>query len=91
MFALCKDFDELSLEDDTGGSSSSSSSTSLVQPSSYGYRGTFHRFLRSWTHSLLSQSIIELPRRLLILRIHHHSSRSNNLTYGDWFSLSSWP
>lgn len=46
MFALC-------------GSSSSSSSTSLVQPSSYGYRGTFHPFLRSWTHSLWSQSIIE--------------------------------
>jgi len=71
MFALCKDFDDLSLEE--GGSSSSSSSTSLVPPSSYGYRGTFHRCLRSWTHSLWSQSIIkqlrapfiELPRNLM--------------------------
>ena len=73
MFALCKDFDDLSLEDNTGGSSSSSSSTSLVPPSSYGYRGTFHRFIRSWTHSLWSQSIneqlrapfIELPRHFM--------------------------
>lgn len=71
MFALCKNFDALSLEDDTGGSSSSSSSTRNVQPSSY---GTFHPLLRSWTHSLWwNQSIIEqlrapfidLPRHLL--------------------------
>lgn len=72
MFALCKDFEELSLEDDTG-SSSSSTSTSQVQPSSYGYRGTIHRFLRSWTHSLWSHSIseklrapfIEIPRHFM--------------------------
>lgn len=70
MFALCKDFEELSLEDETG---PSSSSTSIAQPSSYGYRGTFHRFLRSWTHSPWGQSIneqlrapfIELPRPFL--------------------------
>lgn len=61
VFALCKEFDELSLEDNTGGSSSSSS-TSQVQPSSYGYRGTFHSFLRSWTHSLWNQPIIEQLR-----------------------------
>lgn len=73
MFALCNDFDELSLEDKTGSSSSSSSSTSQVLPSSYGYRGTIHRFLRSLTHSLLGQSIskqlrapfIEIPRHYM--------------------------
>ena len=92
MFSLCKDFDELSLEDGCSSSStslvlssssssstslvlpsSSSSSTSLVQPSSYGYRGSFQSFLRSWTHSLWSQLIIEqlrapfieLPRHLM--------------------------
>lgn len=41
MFSLCKDFEDLSLEDKTDGSSSSSSSTILAQPSSYGYRGPF--------------------------------------------------
>lgn len=71
MFSLCKDFEELSLEDKTGGSSSSS--TALVQSSSYGYRDTFHRFLRSCQNSLLRPSIIEkvrapfidLPRHLI--------------------------
>lgn len=48
MFSLCKDFEDLSLEDKTDGSSSSSSSTILAQPSSYGYRGPFDPFLRSW-------------------------------------------
>ena len=43
------------MEDNTGGSSSSSSS------SFYGYRGTFHRILRSCTNSNL-QSIIEQLR-----------------------------
>jgi len=47
MFSLCKDFEDLSLEDKTEGSSSSS--TILAQPSSYGYRGPFDPFLRSWT------------------------------------------
>lgn len=64
IFSLCKDFDKLSLEDNTDnteGSSSSSSSTSLVPHSSYGYRGNFHRFLRSWTHSLLRPSISLRP------------------------------
>lgn len=71
IFSLCKDFDELSLEDKTGPSSSSSSSTSLVQPSSYG--ATIHRFLRSktnsqWSHSiseLLRAPFIEVPRNLM--------------------------
>ena len=75
MFALCKDFKNLSLEDDTVGSSSSSSSSSksIVQPYSYGYRCTFNSLLRSWTHSLWGQSMIkqlrapfiELPRRFM--------------------------
>lgn len=77
MFSLCKDFDKLSLEDNTGGSSSSSSSLyssrSLVFPSSYGYRGMINSFLDSCTHSLWSKHlieqirapIIELPRNIL--------------------------
>lgn len=73
IFALCNDFDELSLEDiapsmedkapsledNTGPSSSSSSST--IQPY-YSYRNTYHRFLDCRTHSLFSQSIIEQLR-----------------------------
>lgn len=66
VFALCKDFDKLSLED--GGAS-----TSQEKPPSYGSRGSFHRFIRSWTPSLWCQSItekvrapfIELPRYLM--------------------------
>lgn len=81
MFALCKDFDELSLEDNTGGSSSSSSSTSLVQPSSYGYRGTFHPFLRSWAHSLWSQSIIEQLRAPFIELPRHFMDSSSFQSY----------
>lgn len=79
LFALTKKFDELSLEDYTGGSS-----TSQVQPSSY--RGTFHRFLRSWTDSLWSPSIneqlrapfIELPRNSLWSQIINEQQRTIN-------------
>lgn len=70
MFALCKDFDELSLQDDRVGSSSSS--TSLVQPSSYGYRGSFLPFFRSltpsWSRPFIEQlraPFIEFPRHLM--------------------------
>ena len=52
IFSLCKDFDNLSLDDKTG----ESSSTSLVKS---GYRSTFRHFLRSCKNSLLSKSIIE--------------------------------
>ena len=72
IFSLCNEFNKLSLEDKTGGSSSSSStSTSLVQPSSYGYRETLLR--RGSTHDNRCQSIInqlrapfiELPRHYI--------------------------
>ncbi len=72
MFSLCKEFDNLSLEDNTEGSSSSSSS--VVQPSSYyGYRSMINRFLHSSRHSLWSKHlaeqirapIIEVPHRIL--------------------------
>ena len=64
IFALCKDFDALSLED------KGCSFTSLVQDWSYGYR---ERFLHHCRSSSLSRSIIEqlrvpfleLPRYLL--------------------------
>ena len=46
IFSLCKEFEKLSLEDNTAGSSSSTS-TSLVQPSSYS--GSLLRFLLSRT------------------------------------------
>lgn len=70
MFALCKDFDKLSLKDDIG---PSQSSTSCVPSSSYGYRCIIDRFLHSRTHSLWCKSIIEqlrapfieFPRNLL--------------------------
>lgn len=74
IFSLCNEFDKLSLKDNTGASSSSSStSQSLVQPSSYDYRDTLLRFLRSYTHSHRCQSIInqlrapfiELPRHYM--------------------------
>ena len=47
MFALCKDFDELSLEDDRSKS---------------GYRGNSDRFSRYWTHDIWSVTLIEQLR-----------------------------
>lgn len=76
MFSLCKDFDELTLEDNNG-RSSSLSSTSQVQTSSYGYRGTFHRFLRCWRHSILSPSIIEKIRAPFIAIPRHFMDLSS--------------
>lgn len=78
MFALCKEFDKLSLEGITGGSSSSSSvpasssSTSLVQS----YRDTMHTFFNNLHSNLLDHiswpiveklqaPFIELPRLVL--------------------------
>lgn len=52
MFALCKDFDELSLEDNR--------STNQVSPS--GYRGNIERFCRYWTHDIFSMTFIEQLR-----------------------------
>lgn len=73
MFSLCKEFDNLSLEDNTVGSSSSSSSvvqptsSSVVQPSSYyGYRSMINRFLHSCRHSLWSKHLIEQIRAPII-------------------------
>lgn len=68
MFTLCKEFDNLSLEDNTVGSSSSSSSVvhSVVQPSSYGYRSMINRFLHSSRHSLWSKHLIEQIRAPII-------------------------
>lgn len=96
MFSLCKDFDKLTLEDDTGCSSSSStsqvlpssSSTSQVQPSSYGYRDAIHRFLHSWTYSSLwSQSISEKLRAPFIELPQHlmESFQSYNIRMGLGF------
>lgn len=92
MFSLCKDFDELSLEDDRGCSQSSStsclssSSTSCVPPSSYGYRSIIDRFLRSSTHShsLWSKSISEQLRAPFI-EFPRNSSMSYDLLMGIGF------
>jgi len=59
IFYLCREFDKLSLEDKTG---SESSSTSIVQTSSYGYRGNINSFIRSCKQSILNPSIIEKLR-----------------------------
>jgi hypothetical protein len=83
MFALCKDFDELTLED--GGSSSSSSTTDRrTQPLSY--RTSILHLLRNWKNSVLSHSVIEklgapfieIPRNLMDLS-------SYNITMGLGF------
>lgn len=76
MFSLCKEFEELSLEDAGDSSSSKSivkpststskriekslSSMSLVQP--LAYRGDFRHYFSSLTYSFWCQSIIEKLR-----------------------------
>jgi hypothetical protein len=97
IFALCKEFDALSLRDKVEGESSSSqdtvcssSSTSLVQRSSFGYRSTFHSFLRNFTHSSpwshpfteqLRAPFVELPRHY----IDSSSLRSYDIRMGIGF------
>lgn len=83
MFLLCKEFDNLSLEDNTVGSSSSSSSvlqpssSSVVQPSSYyGYRSIIDRFLHSSRQSIWSQHLIEQTRAPIIEVPHNILSSS---------------
>lgn len=69
IFALCKDFDNLSLDNNTEGSSS----TSLAQPSSNENRSQYINLLHSLSHSLFSKSIsvklqvpfIEFPRHFI--------------------------
>lgn len=84
MFALCKDFDKLSLEDNTD----SSSSQRHVQPLPY---GAFHHFIWSWTHCLWSQSIIKQIRAPFIECPYHildSSFQLYDIVWGLVFLLS---
>lgn len=55
MFALCNDFDNLSLGDSAGGSSTGSSSSQPI----FGYRDTILDFMRSWKPTPWCGSFIE--------------------------------
>jgi len=82
VFALCKEFDKLSLEGITGGSSSSvpasSSSTSLVQS----YRDTMHTFFNNLHSNILDHISWPIVEKLQALSS-SHSSRKNLLAHQD--------